>query len=227
MVAYPAALSSLSSIAATHAGPADGGLFANCPDIVGSPSTYAREEEIYGDGEEADFVFKVVSGAVRTHKVLSDGRRQVTGFHLPGDVVGFEQGETHQQTAEALCATKVLLFRRHQVQRVASDRVEIACALWQMATLNLRHAQEHMLLLGRRSALERVAAFLLDIGGRLGGSGTFDLPMTRKDIADYLGLTIETVSRSLSQLEGDGALRRAGARQVTLRTGQMRRLVAA
>ncbi len=143
-------------------------------------------------------------GAVRTHKVLSDGRRQITGFHLPGDLFGFEPGEAHRHGAEALSGTRVLIFKRRQVERIATRRAEVACQLWSLATRSLRQAQDHMLLLGRRSAQERVAAFLLDVDLRLGGTGTFDLPMTRRDIADYLGLTIETVSRTITQLEAEG-----------------------
>ncbi|SEN94341.1 CRP/FNR family transcriptional regulator, anaerobic regulatory protein [Methylobacterium sp. UNC300MFChir4.1] len=200
-------------------------LFAGCPDVVGTPFSYAREEEIYGEGEEAEFVYKVVSGAVRTHRVLSDGRRQITGFHLPGDLFGLGQGEINRQTAEALTSTKVLIFKRRQVERAATGRAEVACRLWSMATSDLRHAQDLALLLGRRSAQERVAAFLLEVDDRLGAAGTFALPMTRRDIADYLGLTIETVSRTLSQLEEDGALRRDGGRQVCLHRTRLRRLV--
>lgn len=212
-----------------HRAPAAGthqvGLFAGCPELLGTPFVYVREEEIYGEGEESEFVYKVVCGAVRTYKVLSDGRRQITGFHLPGDLFGFEQGDTHRHTAEALCASKVLIFTRRQIERVATHRAEVAGQLWGMATNSLRQAQDHMLLLGRRSALERVAAFLLDIDDRLGGTGTFDLPMTRRDIADFLGLTLETVSRTVSQLEEDAALQRAGGRQVSLRRARLRRVV--
>jgi CRP-like cAMP-binding protein len=200
-------------------------LFAGCPDLIGTPFSYAREEEVYGEGEEAEFVYKVVSGAVRTHKVLSDGRRQITGFHLPGDLFGFEQGDTHRHTAEALSDARVLIFKRRQVERAATDRAEVACQLWGMATNNLRLAQDLTLLLGRRTAMERVAAFLMEVDERLGGSGTFSLPMTRRDIADYLGLTIETVSRTFSQLEEDGALQRPGGRQLSLRRAKLRRMV--
>ena len=200
-------------------------LFAGCPELIGTPFSYSREEEVYGEGEEAEFVYRVVEGAVRTHKVLSDGRRQITGFHLPGDLFGFEQGEAHRHTAEALSDTKVLIFKRRQVERVAAHRAEVACQLWSMATDNLRQAQDLMLLLGRRSALEKVATFLLDVGKRLGGGETCALPMTRRDIADYLGLTIETVSRTFSQLEDDGALLRVGGRQVSLRRARLRRVV--
>ncbi|MGH1590358.1 helix-turn-helix domain-containing protein [Methylobacterium phyllosphaerae] len=202
-----------------------GVLFAGCPDLIGTPFGYTREEEIYGEGEEAEFVYKVVSGAVRTHKMLNDGRRQITGFHLPGDLFGFEHGESHRQTAEALSDTRVLIFGRRQIERAATDRAEVACRLWSMATTSLRQAQDHMILLGRRSAAERVAAFLIEVDERLGGIGTFALPMTRRDIADFLGLTIETVSRTLSQLEEDGALQRVGGRQVSLRRARLRRVV--
>src|SRR4051794_1385957 len=162
-------------------------LFADCPELIGTPFSYTREEEIYGEGEEAEFVYKVLDGAVRTHKVLSDGRRQITGFRLPGDLFGFEQGASHRHTAEALSDTKVLIFRRRQVERAATGSAEVACQLWGMATNDLRHAQDHMLLLGRRSAAERVATFLIEVDERLGGTGTFALPMTRRDIADFLG----------------------------------------
>ncbi|WP_245253197.1 helix-turn-helix domain-containing protein [Methylobacterium sp. PvR107] len=200
-------------------------LFAGCPELIGTPFAYAREEEIYGEGEEAEFVYKVVAGAARTHKVLNDGRRQITGFRLPGDLFGFEQSKSHSHTAEALSDTKVLIFRRRQVERAATGSAAVACQLWGMATNELRHAQDHMLLLGRRSAAERVATFLIEVDERLGGSGTFALPMTRRDIADFLGLTIETVSRTLSQLEEDGALQRVGSRQVNLRRARLRRVV--
>lgn len=199
--------------------------FAGCPELLGTPFSYGREEEIYGEGEDADVVYRVVEGAVRTHKVLGDGRRQITGFHLPGDLFGFEQGEAHRHSAEALSDTKVLIFRRSAIQRAAARNADVACHLWNMATRGLRHAQDHMLLLGRRSAVERVATFLIDVDERLGGTGTFALPMTRRDIADYLGLTIETVSRTLSQLEEAGALLRTGGRQVSLRRQRLRRVV--
>ncbi|GJD76365.1 helix-turn-helix domain-containing protein [Methylobacterium goesingense] len=200
-------------------------LFAGCPELLGTPFSYGREEEIYGEGEDADVVYRVVDGAVRTHKVLGDGRRQITGFHLPGDLFGFEQGEAHRHSAEALSDTKVLIFRRSAIQRAAARNADVACHLWNMATRGLRHAQDHMLLLGRRSAVERVATFLIDVDERLGGTGTFALPMTRRDIADYLGLTIETVSRTLSQLEEAGTLLRTGGRQVSLRLQRLRRVV--
>ncbi|MFD6316448.1 helix-turn-helix domain-containing protein [Methylorubrum thiocyanatum] len=214
----PAAADPRTSLRSIHGS----GLFADCPDLIGTPYAYAREEEVYGEGEEAGFVYRVVDGAVRSHKMLNDGRRQITGFHLAGDLFGFEQGETHWHTAEALSDTRVLIFPRRPIERAATRSAEVACQLWSMATASLRDAQDLALLLGRRSAQGRLAAFLIEVDRRFGGTGTFALPMTRRDIADYLGLTIETVSRTFSQLEEDGALRRTASRRITLHRGRLR-----
>jgi CRP/FNR family transcriptional regulator/CRP/FNR family nitrogen fixation transcriptional regulator len=200
-------------------------LFAGCPELIGSPFAYAREEEIYGEGEETEYVYKIVSGAVRTCKILGDGRRQIHGFHMPGDLFGFEPGQAHRLTAEAIVGTKVLMFKRRQLERIATHNVEVACQLWTMTAKNLQHAEEHMLLLGRRTALERVAAFIIEMDARLGGTGSIELAMSRRDIADYLGLTLETVSRSMSQLQADQALALSGARRVVLNKRAMARVV--
>ena len=95
-------------------------LFAGCPELIGSPFTYSRDEEIYGESEEAEYVYKIVSGAVRSCKILSDGRRQINGFYLPGDLFGFEQGDMHRLKAEAVVDTKVITFRRRQIERLAT-----------------------------------------------------------------------------------------------------------
>ena len=195
-------------------------LFAGSPELIGSPFSYSREEEIYGEGEEAEFVYRIVRGAVRTCKILGDGRRQINGFYLPGDLFGFEQDERHRLTAEAVADTKVVMFRRRQLERLATRNVDVACQLWSMTANELRHAEEHMLLLGRKSAMERVANFLLEMDRRLAVTGMMALPMCRRDIGDYLGLTLETVSRALSQLHGEGVLVFSGARQIVLRNRQ-------
>lgn len=211
-------------------GPAPGACeslrFAGCPELIGTPFSYAREEEIYGEDEEAEFVYQLIDGAVRTHKVLNDGRRQITGFHLPGELLGFEREDRHRHTAEALTDMRMLIFRRRQIERLATANADVACQLWSIAANRLHYAQDHMLLLGRRSALERVVSFLMEIDARLGATGTFILPMSRRDIADYLGLTIETVSRVITQLEDEGALLRAGGRQISLHRPQLHRLIA-
>lgn len=167
---------------------------------------YARGAEIYGESEPADYIYQVVDGAVRSYKLLSDGRRQIGAFHLAGDIFGLENSTRHRFTAEAIVETTVRLMRRCSLEVVAETDVMVALDLLNMTTNNLQHAEEHMLLLGRKTSLERVAAFLLEMDRRLTAAGILALPMSRRDIADYLGLTLETVSRALSCLHAKGIL---------------------
>ena len=162
--------------------------------------------EIYGEAEPADYIYQVVDGAVRSHKLLSDGRRQIGAFHLAGDIFGLENGAAHRFTAEAIVDTTVRLMKRCSLEHVAESDAMVALDLLNMTTSNLQHAEDHMLLLGRKTSLERVAAFLLEMDRRLTAAGVMALPMCRRDIADYLGLTLETVSRALSHLHGMGIL---------------------
>ena len=168
--------------------------------------TYRKGTEIYGEREPADYVYQVRSGAVRSYKLLSDGRRQIGAFHLVGDIFGLENGGEHRFTAEAIVQTTVRLIKRQSLELVAESDALVARNLLSMTTTNLQHAEDHMLLLGRKTSLERVAAFLLEMDRRLTAAGVMSLPMSRRDIADYLGLTLETVSRALSHLHGLGTL---------------------
>ena len=200
-------------------------LFAGCPELIGATLHYARDEEIYGEAEQAEFVYKVVSGAVRTYKLLSDGRRQIGAFHLPGDLFGLESSRTHKLTAEAVTETVVLVFKRRTLEHFAMRNIEVARQLWNLTARNLDHAEEHMLLLGRKTAAEKVAAFLLEMDERMQPTGAISLPMTRRDIADYLGLTLETVSRTISQLQAEGVVERSSARQIIVqRRSKLREL---
>ena len=162
--------------------------------------SYKKGTEIFGEKEPADYVYQVVTGAVRSYKLLSDGRRQIGAFHLAGDIFGLEIGSDHRFTAEAIIDTTVRLMKRRSLELVAESDVVIARNLLSMTTTNLRHAEDHMLLLGRKTSLERVAAFLIEMDRRSTAAGVLALPMCRRDIADYLGLTLETVSRALSRL---------------------------
>jgi CRP/FNR family transcriptional regulator, nitrogen fixation regulation protein len=189
-------------------------LFTDQPGLVGTRRSYRREEEIYGEAEEAEFVYKVLSGAVRTYKLLDDGRRQIGAFHLPGDLFGFESSATHRLSAEAVTDSVVLLCKRRTLENLAQSDVGIARRLWAMTARSLDRAEEHMLLLGRKTAAERVASFLLEMDARMQASGAINLPMTRRDIADYLGLTLETVSRIVSQLQAQGTVVLSSARQI-------------
>ena len=176
------------------------------PQVTLNEYTYKKGSEIYGEKEPADYVYQVKSGAVRSYKLLSDGRRQIGAFHLVGDIFGLENGSEHRFTAEAIVHTTVRLVKRRSLELVAQSDAMVARNLLTMTTSNLQHAEDHMLLLGRKTSLERVAAFLLEMDKRLTAAGVMALPMCRRDIADYLGLTLETVSRALSRLHGFGVL---------------------
>lgn len=188
--------------------------------LVATEFTYRKDEEIYGENEPAEYVYQIIRGAVRTYKLLSDGRRQIGTFHLPGDVFGLESGTSHRLAAEAIIDTTVSLVKRSSLEHAAGVDVQVARKLWSMTAGELRHAEDHMLLLGRKNAIERVANFLLEMDRRLAVAGMMALPMCRRDIGDYLGLTLETVSRALSQLHGEGVLGFSGARQIVLRNRQ-------
>ncbi|MEY9230201.1 CRP/FNR family nitrogen fixation transcriptional regulator [Bradyrhizobium japonicum] len=168
--------------------------------------TYRRDSEIYGEKEPAEYIYQVKSGTVRSYKLLSDGRRQINAFHVPGDTFGLTNGGVHRFTTEAVTDTTVQLIRRESLDAVAGSDGTLAGSLLHMTTTNLRHAEDHMLLLGRKTSLERVAAFLIEMDRRLTAAGVLALPMSRRDIADYLGMTLETVSRSLSHLRALGIL---------------------
>jgi CRP/FNR family nitrogen fixation transcriptional regulator len=187
--------------------------------VILSEFKYSRGTEVFGEAEPAEYVYQVVEGAVRSYKLLSDGRRQIGAFHLVGDIFGLENGAVHRFTAEAIVDTTVRLAKRVNLEHVARADALVARDLLSMTTSNLQHAENHMLLLGRKTSLERVAAFLLEMDSRLTAAGVMALPMSRRDIADYLGLTLETVSRALSCLHGKGLLDFLGQtqRQIVLR----------
>ena len=195
-------------------------VIVSCAGVITTEFSYRKEEEIYGEGEPSEYVYQVIRGAVRTYKLLSDGRRQIGAFHLPGDAFGLDPGSTHRLTAEAIADTTVRLVKRSNLEAAAGSNVQVAHNLWTMTAGDLRHAEDHMLLLGRKTAMERVATFLLEMDRRLAKAGMMALPMCRRDIGDYLGLTLETVSRALSQLSDQGILIISSARQIVLRNRQ-------
>jgi CRP/FNR family transcriptional regulator, nitrogen fixation regulation protein len=193
-------------------------------ELMGAPTSFPRNAEIYGEAEPADYLYKVVSGAVRTYKVLIDGRRQIAAFYLPGDMFGLEPGEKHAFSAEAVTDAKVLVIKRSLLLALAAHDSQVARQLWALAGRELQRAQNHVLLLGR-TAPERVASFLLEMADRIQGSDEVELPMSRQDVADYLGLTIETVSRMLTRLESASAIALLTAKRIVLRNrAALRRL---
>ncbi|RWG22964.1 MAG: cyclic nucleotide-binding domain-containing protein [Mesorhizobium sp.] len=172
-------------------------------------SFFAAGTEIYAQGEKSGALYQVEFGAVRIYRLLADGRRQISAFHLAGETFGFEADATHHFFAEAINATGVRVFR-------TPSGMDISRQLLPLALKGLTRAQEHLLVLGRQNAIERVAAFLIEMSERQGGLRQVELPMSRVDIGDYLGLTIETVSRVFTRLKEKGVIRLSGLRSVEI-----------
>ena len=196
--------------------PSPTALLGESIELMGAVMPFARNAEIYGENEPAEYLYKVVGGAVRTYKVLNDGRRQIGAFYLPGDVFGLEIGSVHSFSAEAISECKVMLIKRSTLVALAARSHDVANQLWTMTAKELQRAQGHIMLL-IKTAQERVAGFLLEMASRAPACNTVELPMSRQDIADYLGLTIETVSRTLTQLENSAAISVPSSRRIVLR----------
>ncbi|HET9159180.1 MAG TPA: helix-turn-helix domain-containing protein [Caulobacteraceae bacterium] len=175
---------------------------------------FARDEEIYAQEEDADLLYQVVSGTIRTTRFTSDGRRQIGDFYYPGDVFGIERAGIHRFSAEALTDCVVMVAKRTALELAAGrDFVEKFLAAATRDELN--RAQDHLLLLGRKTACEKVATFLLDLSDRTGQPA--ELSMGRQDMADYLNLTIETVSRMVSHLQASGVVHFNTCRQFVVK----------
>ncbi len=172
--------------------------------------------EIFRQGDRAGMVYRVLGGAAISYRLLNDGRRQVTEFHVAGDFLGLEAGLEYRTTADALGGATVAAVRRADLARLAATDSGLARALWQMSVRAFQRSEDHAMILARQGATERVAAFLLDYADRLGAVDILDLPMTRQDMADHLGLTIHTVSRTLSQLQDQGLIEARSSRHVRL-----------
>jgi CRP/FNR family nitrogen fixation transcriptional regulator len=153
---------------------------------------------------------------VRTYKILSDGRRQIGGFYLPGDIFGFEFRDEHTFSAEAIADTKVVVVKRSMLMTAAGRDTGVSRDLMALTGRELRRAQNRVLLLVK-TAEQRVAHFLLEMAERARGGSVVELPMVRQDIADYLGLTIETVSRTLTSLANAAAIQVSTPRRIVLR----------
>lgn len=210
-------ISTSRSAAPAHARAVNADPLSQSMQLMGAMMVYPRDTEIFGENEPADYLYKVVSGSVRTYRVLSDGRRQVGGFYLPGDIFGLEFADEHTLSAEAISDAKVLVVKRSALNALAGRDTSVAQQLFALTGRELHHAQDRILLL-IKDARERVASFLLEMAERAAQSNTIDLPMSRQDIADYLGLTIETVSRTLTSLETASMIEvSASSRRIVLR----------
>jgi CRP-like cAMP-binding protein len=167
-----------------------------------------RGKTIFSDGEDARYSYKVVEGAVRLSKVMLDGRRQIAEFALPGDMFGFECDDIYALTAEAITRVTLVRYSRAHIEQLGEEFSSVGRELMTLLRQSWTSSQAHLVMLGRQTAKERVAAFLVALATRRGvkAGQRLDLPMDRQDIADYLGLTIETVCRILTDLKGNGIL---------------------
>lgn len=184
----------------------DGGIFG----ASGAAAHFRKGQTVLCEGEAADRCFQVVRGVVRAYKLLPDGRRQIVDFLFPGEVLGLTPDDTYDYSADAVTEVTLQALGRAAIERLAAEQPALAARLRDCAYRELRAAQAHIVLLGRKSACEKVASFLLDLAQRA-KSATRDgnvawAPMSQSDIADYLGLTTETVNRIVAQLRGSGLI---------------------
>jgi CRP/FNR family transcriptional regulator len=178
------------------------------PMAISSLQEKAPGETLFAEGDASDSVYEVVRGMLRLYKLLPDGRRQITGFLTKGHLLGLAPEGTCVYTAEAITQVTVCRYKRSVFERLIDEVPGFARRLLNVASHELSAAQNQMLLLGRKAAAEKVASFLLLMADQLAKDGAeeMDVPMTRGDMADYLGLTIETVSRTLTKLRQDGLI---------------------
>lgn len=172
-------------------------------DKIGIKLRFGRNETVFSEGDEAAFSYRVVSGAIRLCKHLADGRRQISDFVLPGDYCGFLHLEEHRFTAEATSDLEVVAYPHRQVEALGESMPSMRHRLTDFLSRRLMGIQDHLVMLGRQTAKERVVSFLIRLGENAGvkEGGVVELPMNRQDMADYLGLTIETVSRVVTDLK--------------------------
>jgi CRP/FNR family transcriptional regulator len=200
--------------------PVDSGLSAPTLQTLfkGQPvETYSAGEAIFWEGDEAGHIFDILEGVLRVYRILSDGRRAIVGFLYPGEMLGVSFQSRYLFTAEAVTGVKVRRFSRNRFLSLATESAEQRPQLFAILCDEMSAAQDQMLLLGRKSAEERVVSFLLAVHRKNGQGNAIDLPMTRLDMADYLGLTIETVSRMMSGLMRRGFIAATGRHTIALR----------
>jgi len=199
----------------THAAPP---ALAEIMERLGVRMTFAKGEEIFGQDEDADMIHFVLKGAVRTTRFLADGRRQIGDFYYAGDLIGLETGPVHRFCAEALTDCVVRVVKRSSLRAMSGDG-QLDRAIWEATRRELERTQEHVLVLGCKTACEKVASFLMDLAQRHGAED-ISVPMGRQDMADYLGLTIETVSRMVTQLQGAEVIEFNGSRNFRVKRWQ-------
>ena len=167
--------------------------------------SFSRNEEIFTEDEPSDHFYNVIDGTVCTYKILSDGRRHISEFYLAGECFELKSGVRHSLSAETITSTRLLVVKKAALMAFAGSNAAIVRELLALTSFELARAQSRTLLLAK-TAEERVGGFLLEMSSRSLAGDLVELPMLRQDIADYLGLTIETVSRTLRTLKEHAAI---------------------
>ncbi len=189
-------------------------------DTLGSVCRFARNETLFDQGQDLQSSYKIVSGAVRLCRLTADGRRQIAEFRVAGDFVGLEWDGQYALTAEAVRDVVAIRYARSRVDRMIAERSDIREGVFGLIRRDLRAAQDHLITLGCQTAKERVASFILQLARRDGtrDGETIEMQLGRQDIADYLGLTLETVSRTFTELKRKGIIALPKRRQVIVRS---------
>ena len=188
------------------------------------PLRYRRNSMIVCEGDAADYIFLVVKGTVRSCRTYPDGSRGIIAFHFPGELFGWSSDAVHSLSAEAVTDTQILFFKRSTLNSAAGRNSKIASYLLTATISELRRVQEHSLMMGRLAAY-RVASFLIDLSVRTGQPKYLKLPMPLIDIADHLGLKMETVSRTIATLGKSGLIARSSYRTLVLRNRALVRTI--
>jgi CRP/FNR family transcriptional regulator len=191
-------------------------------DVLGPVQTLPSREDLFLEGDEASHAYEVLDGIICAYRLLPDGERQIIGFYYPGDVLGYCCLETHAYSAQALTSARLRRIPRATLERSMHQRPGLASKLLQMAALELTATRDHLVRIASGSASAKVASFLLALSRRNRAVGQdpteIRLPMTRTDIGDYLGLTIETVSRTLSRFKQQGLIDLPRTTQVKIKS---------
>jgi CRP/FNR family transcriptional regulator, nitrogen fixation regulation protein len=191
--------------------------------LQGGERSYEAGAAIYAQSEPADFIYQVVAGVVRTITLRSDGRRTVHGFHLPGEIFGLEREKLHHCSAEAVGASRLMQWPQRRLDALAGSNSDAARELWTSLLTSRDRTAERFMYVMHGTAFEKLAYFLIDLAWRTRSDGRIQLPMSRYDIADYLGLSSETVSRTFTAFRARGLISTKG-RQVRLLSDEILRL---
>ena len=187
--------------------------------FIGSLTTFPRKEILFRKGGSSKYLYQVKFGCILAYSTFNTGRRRIWAFYLPGDYIGLEMGEIHARSAQAATPSTVYKIRKEKLKSLAARNVAVVKRLLDITEVELQRAQNHITLLQQKSPLVRIAEFLIEIKKRMKSRNTFDLPMSNLDIADYLNLRHETVSRVLAKLEKMSAISFKSQHRVVIHRG--------